>query len=303
MNQILDAAKRYFNGVPCKHGHVAERFVSNRGCVACSYERRSAWRQVNCDLERKTSKLWREKNPDRVKQNSVVYRETNAERLREQRKISWASNKNDLSEKAKARRKADPERIREYCRKWRAKNIESERCRSKKYNMENAQAVKDARFQRYHADIEKSRTSRRASYWRNPEKSRQANRKYHADKRLEMKARWKKWAGENADRLRFSRSQRRVAELNATPEFANLGAIAAIYAAATRLEKKDGIKRHVDHHVPLQGKTVCGLHVAANLKIMVAKENVRKGNKWDGDLRSQFEIEYLASLNENEPDA
>jgi 5-methylcytosine-specific restriction endonuclease McrA len=26
---------RYFTGVPCKHGHVAERFVGNRQCVEC----------------------------------------------------------------------------------------------------------------------------------------------------------------------------------------------------------------------------------------------------------------------------
>jgi hypothetical protein len=27
--------KRYFTGKPCKHGHVAERQVSNATCVEC----------------------------------------------------------------------------------------------------------------------------------------------------------------------------------------------------------------------------------------------------------------------------
>lgn len=28
--------RRFYTGVPCKHGHVAERFVSNGGCTACT---------------------------------------------------------------------------------------------------------------------------------------------------------------------------------------------------------------------------------------------------------------------------
>ena len=27
--------KRYFTGVPCKYGHVTERFVSNHSCIKC----------------------------------------------------------------------------------------------------------------------------------------------------------------------------------------------------------------------------------------------------------------------------
>jgi hypothetical protein len=27
--------KRYFTGIPCKHGHVSERNTSTTGCLAC----------------------------------------------------------------------------------------------------------------------------------------------------------------------------------------------------------------------------------------------------------------------------
>lgn len=31
----LGGKRRFFTGIPCKHGHVAERFTSNGGCVQC----------------------------------------------------------------------------------------------------------------------------------------------------------------------------------------------------------------------------------------------------------------------------
>tara|TARA_R100000687_G_C6400655_1_gene141701 strand:+ start:468 stop:800 length:333 start_codon:yes stop_codon:yes gene_type:complete len=88
--------KRYFTGKPCKHGHVAERYVCGP-CVDCTSEknkerylskrdesieyskkynkehrvdRREAnkryhWKNRDKELERK--RIWREENPDSAK--------------------------------------------------------------------------------------------------------------------------------------------------------------------------------------------------------------------------------------------
>lgn len=58
------------------------------------------------------------------------------------------------------------------------------------------------------------------------------------------------------------------------PPWANRKEIARIY-------RDRPVGMHVDHIVPLQGKTVCGLHVEYNLQYLTAEENVRKGAKHD----------------------
>lgn len=46
-----------------------------------------------------------------------------------------------------------------------------------------------------------------------------------------------------------------------------------------------GLKWHVDHIVPLQGKQVCGLHKAINFQVIPAELNRKKYNKFeDADM-------------------
>lgn len=82
------------------------------------------------------------------------------------------------------------------------------------------------------------------------------------------------WKKQNKHLVRFYSANRYSAEIYRTPKWANLERIKEIY--------KNCPEGHsVDHIVPLQGKTVCGLHVENNLQYLTPSENSKKGNRFD----------------------
>lgn len=86
----------------------------------------------------------------------------------------------------------------------------------------------------------------------------------------------------------FAASNWIVARIRATVPWADFKAIRAVYAEADRMTIATGVKHHVDHVIPLNHPRVCGLHVAANMRVIPAGPNMSKGNEWNPDQLELF---------------
>lgn len=88
-----------------------------------------------------------------------------------------------------------------------------------------------------------------------------------------------KWRAENKGRIAVYDRLRRAGMKQARPAWANLDLIEVVYACAAAYTQATGVRHQVDHIVPLKSPIVCGLHVAGNLQILTADDNLRKGNR------------------------
>lgn len=138
------------------------------------------------------------------------------------------------------------------------------------------------------------------SLWdkQNRDKKRKYFRDYYARNAEVQRERVAAYRRENPEKVRetlsvsrakrsesvYAKNAERTSALRmATPDWADVNAIADVYriAAVMRRHGKDVC---VDHLVPIKSAFVCGLHVKSNLQIISTGENVRKNNKYWPDM-------------------
>ncbi len=64
---LAEGLARYFTGKPCKHGHVAQRYTRNRGCVRCRNESARRWVAQNPEKRCASRRKSYAKNPAKTK--------------------------------------------------------------------------------------------------------------------------------------------------------------------------------------------------------------------------------------------
>jgi len=172
-------------------------------------------------------------------------------------KVYRETNRQQLNNRQKELRKNNPEKLKGYNKKYREKHREEILFYSREF---------------YKANKEKVHAKNKAYLEANKEKIYAHNKEYRKKNAEKVKAIHKKYRENNRGVFRAIQAKRRARNLQATPAWVNLEVIKEIYVQCPK-------GYHVDHIVPLQGKSVCGFHVENNLQYLKADENIRKGNR------------------------
>jgi hypothetical protein len=181
------------------------------------------------------------------------------------------------------------------CQAIRRRNQQKRLCEEEPERMK---ALKEAHYERRKEHI-KARVRQYAQD--NLEQVRQRAREYAAAHREEARMRTIEWSRANPERRKqtnaeFYKNNRgavtaykakyRAARRRACPPWVDdehFAKIREIYCEAERMSKLMNEPYHVDHIVPLQGKTVCGLHVWWNLRVIRGTDNNRRRRIWNDD--------------------
>lgn len=119
-------------------------------------------------------------------------------------------------------------------------------------------------------------------YAKHKEKRSAALKEWNKNNPERVKEIQKNWTERNKGKVNAKQSRRRARLLAATPEWLteeDKTKILCLYQVAAMLTEHGNEPHHVDHIVPLNGQTVCGLHVPWNLRVIPAIQNMRKGNR------------------------
>jgi len=162
------------------------------------------------------------------------------------------------------------EKMAAYCKEWRERNPEL-----------NAQIHHDHYIRNRERLLLGDKLRRLNNYDKFIEREQASYEKFRDNRRI----RAVRWRTKNPHKVTAHAAKRRSVKKQRTPPWMtedHFNQIDMIYAMSDVMTKSTGVQHHVDHIVPLQGKTVSGLHAPWNMQVIPATDNLRKNNKLIG---------------------
>ena len=145
-------------------------------------------------------------------------------------------------------------------------NKDSIDLQNKLWASNNEERAKEIKSEYYNRNIDKVKSSSVEWKINNPEAIKRSNSKYKST---------------HKGKVNFNTTKRRKGISERTPKWLSeldYFKIECIYDRASELQEYFGIDMHVDHIIPLHGKTVSGFHCPKNLQIVPAEYNLKKSN-------------------------
>lgn len=171
--------------------------------------------------------------------------------------------------------------------------IRYRRLMAARYRARDPVGLRDKRLAKYARDKDRIRAKAIAWLEANPERAAASQAKYNKANKAKRIASLDAWRGANPDKhkaavrkwvednrhvMTASAAKIRAKAIEATPAWADWKEIEKVYNAARKMTRRTGIVHQVDHIIPLNGKTVRGLHVHYNLQVITKAENLKKRN-------------------------
>ena len=179
---------------------------------------------------------------------------------------------------------AHPDRVRASRRRWVARNPVANAKSKGDYAKRNPDKVLAAKAA-YRAKSKEKIAASAVSYkFRNLTKVKAYQTEYREKNKERVRNRTRAWARANAGKVTAYTRKHQTAKLRAMPAWANQFFIEEAYDLAQRRSAVTGFKWHGDHMVPLQGRTVCGLHCEFNLRVIPSSVNQKKSHVYWPDM-------------------
>ena len=255
--------KYYLNGKPCKRGSIFLRKTASAQCVCLEC---ISFFKIQSSI---SVKQYAVKNKESIAAYKKKYALENKDKISNYQKQHYLDNKEIYIQKATEWNKNNPEKFKANMKKSFNKH------RGKRMLTQKQWVLKNLRYVALRAKVYRLK---------------------NIDRLNVLSKQWKK---DNSHKVRSYSNKRIAIKKSATflDEFTTFVAEEIMLLNISR-EKLCGIRFELDHMVPLQSKTVCGLHVWNNLQALPKSMNASKRNsliytnphEWLYDIPKFFKV-------------